>query len=75
MFKTVLLMVAALFLLPMTASAYIGPGMGAGAISAVIGVLAAVGLTLFSLFYYPIKRALKKRRPQVDADIAADADA
>ena len=42
--------------------AYIGPGMGGGVIAAVIGFFAAIVLGLWGILYYPIKRALKKRR-------------
>ena len=42
--------------------AYIGPGMGAGAIASVLGVLGAILLAIFGLLYYPIKRILKKRK-------------
>lgn len=44
------------------AHAYIGPGIGAGVVGTVLGVLGAIVLALFAAFYYPIKRALKKRR-------------
>lgn len=42
--------------------AYIGPGMGGGVIAAIIGFFAAIILGLWGILYYPIKRALKKRR-------------
>ena len=42
--------------------AYIGPGMGGGAIAAIIGFFAAVLLGLWGILYYPIKRALKNRK-------------
>ena len=44
------------------AYAYIGPGMGGGVIAAVIGFFAAIVLGLWAILYYPIKRALKKKR-------------
>lgn len=44
------------------ASAYIGPGLGAGAVGAVLGVIGAVFLALFAVVYYPIKRMLRRRR-------------
>lgn len=44
------------------AYAYVGPGLGAGAIAAVIGIVGAVFLALFAILFYPIKRALKKRK-------------
>jgi flagellar motor component MotA len=42
--------------------AYIGPGMGGGVIAAVIGFFAAIVLGLWAILYFPIKRALKKRK-------------
>ena len=44
------------------AYSYIGPGMGGGVIAAVIGFFAAILLGLWGILYYPIKRALKKRK-------------
>jgi membrane protein implicated in regulation of membrane protease activity len=49
--------------IPGVAHAYIGPGLGAGAIAAVLGVVGSIFLALFAVLYYPIKRALKRRRP------------
>ena len=45
------------------AHAYIGPGIGAGTIALVLGILGAIVLAVFSILYYPIKRLLKKRKP------------
>ena len=42
--------------------AYIGPGMGGGVIAAIFGIIAAFFLGLWGILYYPIKRALKKKR-------------
>lgn len=42
--------------------AYLGPGMGGGAIAAVLGFFAAIFLGLWGILYYPIKRALKRRK-------------
>ncbi len=61
----------ALLACPATALAYIGPGMGAGAIAATIGMIGAFFLGLFAIVYYPIKRAL--RRSQV-ADVDLDVE-
>jgi hypothetical protein len=49
-------------LIPTYAQAYIGPGIGVGALAAVLGVLAAIFVALFALLYYPIKRLLRRRR-------------
>lgn len=47
---------------PGIALAYIGPGLGLGAIGAVIGVIGGIFLAIFGVLYYPIKRMLKNRR-------------
>lgn len=52
----------AFVLIPSVAQAYIGPGVGVGAITAALGVVASVLLALFAVIYYPIKRMLKKRK-------------
>ena len=51
-----------LLLIQIPAHAYIGPGMGGGIIIAIIGFIAAIFIALFGIIYYPIKRALKKRK-------------
>ena len=51
-----------LFLISFPSYAYIGPGMGGGVIAAIIGFFAAILLALWGILYYPIKRALKKRK-------------
>jgi preprotein translocase subunit SecD len=44
------------------AHAYIGPGLGAGAIGTVIGILGSILVALFAVLYYPIKRMVKRRK-------------
>lgn len=51
-----------LFLISLPSYAYIGPGMGGGVFAAIIGFFAAILLGLWGILYYPIKRALKKRK-------------
>ena len=46
----------------MPSYAYVGPGMGGGAIAAIICFFAAILLGLWGILYYPIKRALKNRK-------------
>lgn len=53
---------AALVFVPMMAQAYIGPGVGAGALAAVLGVIGSIFLAIFALVFYPIKRLLKSRK-------------
>ena len=49
---------------PASVFAYVGPGLGAGAIGAVIGVIGSIFIGLFAILYYPIKRKLKQRKGQ-----------
>jgi hypothetical protein len=48
----------------MPVSAYIGPGMGGGAIAVVFGILAAIFMAIFGFIYYPVKRWLKRRKAE-----------
>lgn len=50
------------FLFTTSAHAYVGPGVGIGAIASILGVAAAVLLGFVGILYYPIKRALKKKQ-------------
>lgn len=49
-------------LLPDVALAYIGPGAGLGAIALTAALFLGVLLLLVGLVWYPIKRALKRRK-------------
>ena len=51
-----------------SAYAYIGPGMGGGAIAATIGIIIAIFATLLGVLYYPIKRFFKNRKQKEPAD-------
>jgi len=60
---------------PATAFAYLGPGLGLGAVGTVIGILAAVVLLTVGLVWYPVKRMLKKMSKSVkSAEDKLDAD-
>lgn len=65
-----LLPAAVLALVPLAAEAYIGPGLGTGAIAAVLGVLGSLVLMVIAVVYYPIKRLLKRRNPTRDSQAA-----
>ncbi len=53
---------AALLVNQGVAEAYMGPGLGAGVIGALLGIVGAVLLGVFAVIYYPIKRVLKQKR-------------
>ena len=55
-------LVALLVLFSAPAMAYVGPGLGMGVIGTIFGVLAAIVLALFGLFWYPLKRAFSKKK-------------
>ena len=56
------ILILCLLILSFPSYAYIGPGMGGGVIAAIVGFFAAIILGLWGILYYPIKRALKKRK-------------
>jgi ATP/ADP translocase len=56
------LMVVAIGFVANPAYSYVGPGLGAGVIASILGVIGAGFLALFSLVYYPFKRLIKKRK-------------
>ena len=58
--KTVILLILLIVLLPVSANAYIGPGMGAGALATVLGVINSLFLAIVAIVYYPIKRLIRK---------------
>lgn len=62
----------AVLLLPNPALAYIGPGVGAGAIGAVLGVIGSIFLGLFAILWYPIKRMMKRRKKDNDDGAAGE---
>lgn len=43
-----------------SAQAYVGPGLGAGAIAVVLGLVGSLFLAVFAIFWYPLKRLFKK---------------
>jgi membrane protein implicated in regulation of membrane protease activity len=54
-------------LTPGAALAYIGPGVGAGALAAVVGVVGSILLAIVGILYYPIKRMLKRKKSPAPA--------
>ncbi len=50
---------------PNIAQAYIGPGLGAGALSLILGIIFTVFLAVFGIVYYPIKKLVLKIKKTV----------
>lgn len=49
-------------LLASPAHAYIGPGVGAGTIAVVLGVIASIFLAFVAIIWYPLKRLIHRRK-------------
>jgi len=47
-------------LCPLQALAYVGPGLGLGAIGAILGIILSVILGILGLVWYPLKRMFNK---------------
>lgn len=58
-------------LFPLVAQAYIGPGVGVGALGAVVGVIGAILLAIFAVLWYPVKRMLKAKKRSAQTDRTA----
>jgi hypothetical protein len=69
-----LILFISLLLVSMSSNAYIGPGMGGGVIIAIFGFFAAILLGFWGILYYPIKRALKKRKDKNMLTEGSDSD-
>lgn len=52
--------------LPITANAYLGPGISVGVIASILGFVAAIFIAIFGIIYYPIKRYLRDRKKRKD---------
>ncbi len=48
--------------------AYVGPGLGLGALGAVLGVIFSIFLAIFAIFWYPIKRLIRKIKGEKQAE-------
>ncbi len=56
-------------LIPMQAFAYVGPGLGAGTIGVILGLLGSVLLALFAFFWYPIKRVFFSKETDKEEEL------
>lgn len=55
-----IIVLSSVLFFPFAAAAYVGPGLGLGAIGAIIGILLSVILGLLGLVWYPLKRLFNK---------------
>ena len=46
------------------ASAYIGPGLGAGAVTVVLGIVSGLLMLIVGVVWYPLKKLFRHFRPK-----------
>ena len=73
--RTILTLTLSLLAYPAATDAYVGPGLGMGALGALLGGLVAVLLGLAGVLWYPLKRFFRRRKGTAPADTAGDAEA
>ena len=44
--------------------AYVGPGLGLGALGVILGIFLSIFLAIVGIFWYPLKRFIRKFRGQ-----------
>ncbi len=60
--RSLIWIVCIIILLPVPGYAYVGPGLGLGALGAIAGIIFSIFLAIFAVFWYPIKRVIGKFR-------------
>jgi hypothetical protein len=70
-------LVVGFFLLAISANAaaYVGPGMGLGAVAAILGLLLAFFLAVAGVVWYPVKRLFRGKRGAIASAGGPDAEA
>lgn len=56
------LIIGLVVLVPNYADAYVGPGLGAGTIGVILGIIGSLFIALFAIIWYPLKRLFKKKK-------------
>lgn len=62
MFRQLIPVTAIFALIPAAAQAYIGPGMGLGAVASLLGLVAVFVMVMVAFIWFPVKRRIAKRR-------------
>jgi hypothetical protein len=61
-------LVTGLLLAAFPAHAYVGPGLGLGAIAVILGIVISVVIALLAIIWYPIKRRMAARKNSLESD-------
>ncbi|MFP4268009.1 MAG: hypothetical protein ACLFNZ_10320 [Spirochaetaceae bacterium] len=63
------------FVLTTPLYAYVGPGLGTGALAVIVGVIVSIFLAIFAIVWYPLKRllGLGKNKKQAEEPQSRDA--
>ena len=64
----VALVILAVLMPALPAQAYLGPGLGLGTLIVILGFLVSIVLAIVGLFWYPLKRTVRKWRKTDNAD-------
>ena len=57
-----MLCIMPILVFPQIANAYVGPGLGAGTIGVILGIIGSIFIAIFAIVWYPLKRLLKKNK-------------
>ncbi|MBT8354910.1 MAG: hypothetical protein KJO60_10330 [Desulfofustis sp.] len=57
-----------ILVVPQIAHAYVGPGLGAGTIGVILGIIGSIFIAIFAIVWYPLKRLLKKNKQKKKPD-------
>ena len=61
-FAIITFLLSLLTVFPDVANAYVGPGLGAGTIGVILGIIGSIFIAIFAIVWYPLKRLLKKNK-------------
>lgn len=64
----IVFVVANICLIPLPATAYVGPGVGLSALGSLLALIAAIIIAIFGFLWYPFKRLMRKKQRPVKAD-------
>lgn len=62
------LLATVLLAYPPLAAAYIGPGLGLGAVSVVLGIVAGLLMLVVGVVWYPIKKLINRFKAKKDSE-------